>query len=100
MPDSQASTRSDLVRQQALVAVRPLIAWLVRSGVGHADFAAALKPLFLELAREELISHQHRINDESLRTLVEELDLAEVSSRKRLSVARRALGLPPAEAGD
>lgn len=66
MPDSQASTRSDLVRQQALVAVRPLIAWLVRSGVGHADFAAALKPLFLELAREELISHQHRINDSAL----------------------------------
>lgn len=66
MPDSQTSTRSDLVRQQALVAVRPLVAWLVRAGVGHADFAAALKPLFLEMAREELRSHQHRINDSAL----------------------------------
>lgn len=66
MPDAQPTTRSDLVRQQALVAVRPLMAWLVRAGVGHADFAAALKPLFLELAHEELRSHQHRINDSAL----------------------------------
>jgi Family of unknown function (DUF6502) len=66
MSDSIPSTRSDLVRQQALVAARPLIAWLVRAGVGHADFAAALKPLFLELAREELSGHRQRINDSAL----------------------------------
>jgi hypothetical protein len=60
------TTRPDLVRQQALVAVRPLIAWLVRTGVGHADFAAALKPLFLELAREELSGQGQRINDSAL----------------------------------
>jgi CPA1 family monovalent cation:H+ antiporter len=35
----------------------------------------------------------HRINDESLRALVGELDLAEVSLRKRLAVARQAAGL-------
>jgi len=39
--------------------------------------------------------HMHRINDESLRSLVAELDLAEVSLRKRLKVARQAAGLPP-----
>lgn len=32
----------------------------------------------------------HRINDESLRALVGELDLAEISLRKRLAVARQA----------
>jgi len=38
--------------------------------------------------------HLHHINDESLRSLVAELDLAEVSLRKRLKVARQAAGLP------
>ena len=39
----------------------------------------------------------HRINDESLRSLVSELDMQEIAMRKRLVVARRAAGLP---AGD
>ena len=36
----------------------------------------------------------HRINDESLRSLVSELDMQEIAMRKRLVVARRAAGLP------
>lgn len=36
----------------------------------------------------------HRINDEMLRSMVSELDMSEVSLRKRLTVARRAAGLP------
>ena len=39
----------------------------------------------------------HRINDEMLRSMVSELDTSEVSLRKRLAVARRAVGLPPLE---
>ena len=39
----------------------------------------------------------HRINDEMLRAMVSELDMSEVSLRKRLAVARRAVGLPPLE---
>ena len=38
--------------------------------------------------------HAHRINDETLRSMVSELDLSEVALRKRLVVARRAAGLP------
>ena len=38
--------------------------------------------------------YAHRINDETLRAIVSELDMAEVSLRKRLLVARRAAGLP------
>jgi len=49
----------------------------------------------LHAEREVLyaLRHAHRINDESLRGLVAELDLSEVSLRRRLTVARRALGL-------
>ena len=39
----------------------------------------------------------HRINDESLRSLVSELDMQEIAMRKRLVVARRAAGLPVAD---
>lgn len=40
----------------------------------------------------------HRINDESLRDMVAELDLSEVSLRKRLEVARHAVAaLPPVQ---
>lgn len=43
--------------------------------------------------------HKHRINDESLRTLVSELDLQDVSMRKRLVAARRAAGLDSKHSG-
>lgn len=36
----------------------------------------------------------HRINDESLRNLVSELDMQEIAMRKRLAIARTAAGLP------
>lgn len=53
----------------------------------------------LQREREVLYAERqaHRINDESLRSLVNELDLSEVALRKRLAVARRAAGLPPAD---
>ena len=39
---------------EALAVAEPLVAWLVRSGIGHGAFAAALKPVFLEQAQAEL----------------------------------------------
>jgi CPA1 family monovalent cation:H+ antiporter len=39
--------------------------------------------------------HAHRINDESLRNLVAELDLNEITTRKRLRVAQLAAGMTP-----
>jgi len=49
----------------------------------------------LKVERDALYAerHAHRINDESLRSLVAELDLSEVSLRRRLAVARHAAGL-------
>ncbi len=37
----------------ALVMVRPLVTWLLRSGVGYGEFCVALKPVFLERAQAE-----------------------------------------------
>jgi Na+/H+ antiporter len=50
----------------------------------------------LRIERETLYAERHaqRINDESLRTLVAELDLSEVALRNRVAAARRSLGLP------
>ncbi|ABE34448.1 Na+/H+ antiporter [Paraburkholderia xenovorans LB400] len=52
-----------------------------------------LKSLHVERNALYAERHEQRINDESLRSLVAELDLAEASLRKRLDVARRAAGL-------
>ncbi|MCU4118339.1 Na+/H+ antiporter [Variovorax sp. N23] len=53
----------------------------------------------LHVEREALYAerHAHRINDESLRSLVAELDLQEVPLRQRLAIARHAAGVdaPP-----
>lgn len=43
--------------------------------------------------------HNNRINDESLRSLVQELDLSEITLRKRLEVARRAAAKQAAKLG-
>ena len=41
------------VAEEALAIAQPLVAWLVRSGVGYGEFAAALKPVFLAQAMAE-----------------------------------------------
>ncbi|MFT4195743.1 Na+/H+ antiporter [Ottowia sp.] len=55
----------------------------------------ALRLACLKAERDALYAerHAHRINDESLRSLVRELDLSEISLRKRLAAARQAVGL-------
>ncbi len=54
-----------------------------------------LKSLHVERDALYAERHAHRINDESLRSLVAELDLSEISLRKRLEVARRTLAPDP-----
>jgi len=51
----------------------------------------------IQVERDALYAERqaHRINDEALRAMVSELDMAEVSLRKRLAVACRAAGLKP-----
>ena len=55
----------------------------------------------IQVERDTLYAERqmHRINDEMLRALVSELDMSEVSLRKRLAVARKAAGLPTTQVG-
>lgn len=59
----------DGVLAQTLAIIEPLVTWLIRSGVGQAQFAAALKPLFLEAARRELDRQGGRPTDSALSLL-------------------------------
>ncbi|WP_027014213.1 Na+/H+ antiporter [Comamonas composti] len=54
----------------------------------------------IHLERDTLYAERqaHRINDESLRHLVSELDMQEIALRKRLTVARRAAAMTDEEA--
>jgi len=54
---------------EAMAIAEPLVAWLVRSGVGHAAFAAALKPLFLAQAKAELLRLGQKPTDTALSLL-------------------------------
>ncbi len=58
---------SDLALEQALVMARPLVTWLLRSGVGFGAFTNALKPVFLAQAEREL-THQ-KISDSAISLL-------------------------------
>lgn len=46
--------------------LEPLIMWLIRAGIGHTEFASALKPLFLKQAMAEL----HRLETKPTNTAI------------------------------
>jgi hypothetical protein len=53
----------------ALVMVRPLVTWLLRSGVGYGEFCVALKPVFLERAQDETLRSGVKSTDSALSLL-------------------------------
>ncbi|WP_325346682.1 Na+/H+ antiporter [Xylophilus sp.] len=55
-----------------------------------AELELRLQGLRVEREALYIERHAHRINDASLRSLVRELDLSEVTTRRRLAVAREA----------
>ena len=68
-PSSQPQPMSESPMAQALAIVAPLVTWLIRSGVGHNELAAALKPVFLAQAQEELARQQQKPTDSALSLL-------------------------------
>jgi hypothetical protein len=56
----------DSVLPEALAIAQPLVAWLIRSGVGYAEFVAALKPVFLAQAQEELVQQGEKVTDSAV----------------------------------
>lgn len=79
---------------QALVILRPLVRWLLRSGVGYAELATALKPVFLEQAQAELELLGARPTDSAL-SLLSGLHRKDIRS---LSGAHAGQTLPPGDA--
>jgi hypothetical protein len=57
------------VLPHALVVMQPLVTWLLRSGVGYAEFVAALKPVFLKAAMTEVERIQGKPTDSALSLL-------------------------------
>ena len=60
---------SQSVMDEALAIAEPLVLWMLRSGVGYAEFAQALKPVFLAQARLELERNGQRDSDSAISLL-------------------------------
>ena len=70
MNHSPASPQpSQGVLDEALAIAEPLVLWMIRSGVGYAEFAQALKPVFLAQARLELERNGQRDSDSAISLL-------------------------------
>jgi hypothetical protein len=63
------SDTQEAVLAEVLAILEPLVTWLVRSGVGYAGFAAALKPVFLAQAEQELVRLGRKRTDSALSLL-------------------------------
>jgi len=66
-PPSPNPTQS--VIDEALAIAEPLVLWMIRSGVGYAEFVQALKPVFLAQARLELERNGQRDSDSAISLL-------------------------------
>lgn len=62
-------TRSQIVLAATLRLLRPLIRLLLRQGVAYPAFAAALKPVFLQAARDELAMRRMPATDSAITLL-------------------------------
>ena len=79
---SSAPSRSSMVLAAALRLLRPLVRLLIRHGVAYPAFAASLKSVFLEAAREELRESGQKSTDAALSLLsgVHRRDIRTLSS--------------------
>jgi hypothetical protein len=68
-PDVASPSKADLVLQQAMVVLAPLVRWLLRSGVNYVALSQALKSVFLEEGRRELVRTGGKMTDSALSVL-------------------------------
>ncbi len=85
-----SAPQKDSVLPEALAIAQPLVAWLIRSGVGYAEFAAALKPVFLAQAQQELAHENSKLSDSalSLRSGLHRKDVRALRESAALSLAQ------------
>lgn len=84
-------TRPRIVLAAALRLLRPLVRLLLREGVAYPAFVAALKPVFLQAARDELADRGMATTDSAL-TLLSGVHRRDV---RRLGRARAPEDAPP-----
>ena len=68
-PSPAPATRSALVLATAVALIRPLVRLLLRHGVAYPAFVAALKPVFLAAARDELAERAMAQTDSAISLL-------------------------------
>lgn len=69
MESPSVAHNTDSVLPEALAIAQPLVAWLLRSGVGYNEFVAALKPVFLAQAQAELARQAQKPTDSAISLL-------------------------------
>lgn len=81
------SSRSAIALQTVLHAARPLVRLLLRNGVAYPAFAAALKAVFLDVARDELRRDGAKATDSalSLRSGVHRRDVRTLSQTEGIA---------------
>jgi hypothetical protein len=86
------ASRSDVLLDQALAMLAPLVRLLVANGVTFPQLVAALKPVFLHAAQAELSESGQRINDSAISIVsgVHRKDVRALSSESRLKAHPRA----------
>jgi Family of unknown function (DUF6502) len=63
------SSRSAIILEAVLGLLKPLVRLLLRHGVAYPAFAAALKPVFIAAAHDELKSEGHALTDSAVSLL-------------------------------
>lgn len=94
------STRAEVLLAETLGMLQPLARLLVENGVGYAQFAQALKPVFMDAARAALLAQGSRVTDSAVSVLsgvhrkeVRASATAERAKPRALSLAAEAFTL-------
>jgi hypothetical protein len=67
--DTARPSKADIALEQAMVVLAPLVRWLLRSGVNWVSLSQALKPVFLQEGRRELLRTGGKMTDSALSVL-------------------------------
>jgi hypothetical protein len=86
---------AQLALRESAAIMAPLVRWLLRNGVPYGSFAEALKPVFLEVAREELNRGGAAVTQSALSVLsgVHRKDVRTLTSESRSEPAASAVPL-------
>lgn len=82
LPPHNLSHDAETTLEHILKIMQELTSWLVKSGIGHSEFSAALRPIFYNEAIRELDALQQKKTDSSL-SLLSGLNRRDVSALRQ-----------------